>query len=128
MGKTQPNAQRSGKKSKATQRKMMIGQVNKQVATPSPAYNFNCTQCNLESKLEMILVKEWSCNVFEIFSLKQSTLLLPNYSKGGTLVQSPVEDIITLISNTLQKGVALTYLHILLPTRKCENPTKIWKL
>jgi hypothetical protein len=39
-----------------------------------------------------------------------------------------MENTFTLISNVPEKGMALSYLHILPPTRKCENPTNIWKL
>jgi hypothetical protein len=39
-----------------------------------------------------------------------------------------MEDTLTLISNAPEKGMALSYLHILPPIRKCENPTKTWKL
>jgi hypothetical protein len=39
-----------------------------------------------------------------------------------------MEDAFKLISNAPEKGVAPNYFHILPPTRKCENPTKTWKL
>jgi len=77
------------KTSKVTQEKVMIGRVNNQVPTLSPAHDFKHAQCELEGKLEMILVKEWSCNLFEIFSLRQSMPLLANCSKRGTHGTTP---------------------------------------
>jgi hypothetical protein len=76
----------------------------------------------------MILVKEWSCNLFELLSLRQSTPLSAIYSKGGTHGKPPMEDAFELISNVPKKRMAPNCLHILPPTRKCENPTKTCKL
>lgn len=39
-----------------------------QVFTPGPTQDLKCAQCKLEDMLEMMLEKEWSCNLFEIIS------------------------------------------------------------
>jgi hypothetical protein len=44
--------------------------------------NLNRIQWQLENKYDMILEKECSCTLFEMFSLKQFVLLFDSYSNG----------------------------------------------
>jgi hypothetical protein len=48
----------------------MIRQVNNPTPTHGPTHDLKCVQYELKSKLERMLVKEWSCNLFEIFYLE----------------------------------------------------------
>jgi hypothetical protein len=54
------------KASKVKHKKMVIGRVHNQASTFGPAHNFKCIWCESKGKLEMMLVKEWSCNLFKI--------------------------------------------------------------
>jgi hypothetical protein len=44
------------------------------------------------------------------------------------MLQSLEGEVLALISNAPGKGVALSYLHHLPPTKMGENPTKTWNL
>jgi hypothetical protein len=44
------------------------------------------------------------------------------------MLQPPKEEALAFISNASRKGMALSCLHLLLPTRMNENPTKTQKL
>jgi hypothetical protein len=48
--------------------KKQIRGIDNQMPKLSPTYNLKHTQCKLEGKLEMMLIKEWLCNIFEILS------------------------------------------------------------
>jgi hypothetical protein len=76
----------------------------------------------------MILVKEWSCNLSELLSVRQSMPLSAICSKGGTHGKPPMEDVLKLISNVPKKKVALNYLHILPPIRKCEIQQNLYAM
>jgi hypothetical protein len=49
-------------------KEIMIGWINNQVPTSNLAHNLKRAQCELDGKSERMSVKEWSCNLFEIFS------------------------------------------------------------
>jgi ribosomal protein L37AE/L43A len=52
------------KTSKDMQKKRMIRWVNNKV----PTFDFTCVRCEEEGKLERMIVKVWSCNLFKILS------------------------------------------------------------
>jgi len=49
-------------------KKRIIRWTNNQVLTSNPTHNLKHVGCELDGKLERMLVKEWSCNLSEIFS------------------------------------------------------------
>jgi hypothetical protein len=65
-----PNLVRNAmeKTSKNKRKKRMIGWANNQALTLGPAYNLKSVWCELEGKSKRMLIKEWSCNLFEILS------------------------------------------------------------
>jgi hypothetical protein len=72
-----------------------------------------------------MLVAEWSCNLFEILLWNWSTSFLVLAQKGTHMLQPLGEETFALMSNVLKKGVALSYLPLLPPTRTNDNPTKV---
>ncbi len=64
----------------------MTRQVNNQTPTLGPTHNLKHTQYESQSKSKRIIIKEWSCNLFKIFSLMRYAPLSTNCSKGGTHV------------------------------------------
>jgi len=48
-------------------KKKMIKQANNQTFAPSFTHNLKCLWCKLEDKLKRMLIKEWFCNLSEIF-------------------------------------------------------------
>jgi len=59
MGKTQPNAQVE---------KRMTRWVDDQVCTPGLSHDLKHDWCESEGKSKMMLITQWSCNLFEIHS------------------------------------------------------------
>lgn len=74
------------KTSKGKWKKWMTKQVINQALAPSFTHDFKCLWCKSKGKLKRMLVKEWFCNLFEIFFWKWSTPFSANCSKGGTHV------------------------------------------
>jgi len=74
------------KTSKGKQKKGMIGQVNNQVFALGPTHNLKHVQCELKGKFKKMLVKERSCNCFEMFSYRRFVLLSINVQKGGHMI------------------------------------------
>jgi len=55
--------------------------VNKyQAPTPNPAHDFKHAQCELKNMSEMMLTKEWSCNITKIISQSQYIALYASCS------------------------------------------------
>ncbi len=109
-------------------KKRIIGWINNQAPTSNPTHDFKHVQCELDGKLERMLVKEWSCNLSEIFSYKQFAPFSTNCSKGGTHVVTPGGKSSHGNFKCIWKGSGVELFAPIAPTKTNENPTKTYKL
>jgi hypothetical protein len=84
MGEAQPNVQQNKRKYLKPNKKMEWLDEQKVMHPPLElAQDLRHMWHELEAMSEMMLEKEWSCNIFEMFSWNQSLPLSTNYTKGG---------------------------------------------
>jgi hypothetical protein len=71
-----------------------------------------------------MLVKEWSCNLFEIFSWRQFAPFSANYSKRGTHVVALERKSFRTNFKCNWKRSGLKLFTPIAPTKMNKNPTK----